>query len=67
MTTLNYQPALAAPRLGAGMQVRLSLMMFLQFAIQGAWLPLLFAYLNEYRLFSGPQVGWLAAAAIRRA
>ncbi|HEY7119423.1 MAG TPA: MFS transporter [Tepidisphaeraceae bacterium] len=48
MTTLNYQPALAPPALRPGLQIRLSLMMFLQFAIQGAWLPLLFGFLYNY-------------------
>jgi nucleoside transporter len=61
MTTLNYQPALATPRLGAGMQARLSLMMFLQFAIQGAWLPLLLPFLDKYRHFSDQEVGILGA------
>src|SRR3954447_19692581 len=51
-----------APRLAPpGIIPRLSAMMFLQFAIQGAWLPLLFQYFNEYRAFSATQVGWLLA------
>jgi nucleoside transporter len=51
-----------APRLAPpGIIPRLSVMMFLQFAIQGAWLPLLFQYFNEYRAFSATQVGWLLA------
>jgi nucleoside transporter len=55
---VSPQPVPAPPLI----KVRLSVMMFLQFAIQGAWLPLLFTFLNEYRGFSGPDVGWLAAA-----
>jgi nucleoside transporter len=43
----------AAPRLAPpGIIPRLSAMMFLQFAIQGALLPLLFRYFNEYRAMS---------------
>ncbi len=60
-TVLPYQAVLPAPRLEPGMQVRLSIMMLLQFAIQGAWLPLLFQYFNEYRQFEPSAVGWLLA------
>jgi nucleoside transporter len=59
---LNYSPYTGAPPLTVGMHARLSLMMLLQYAIQGAWLPLLFPYLNEFRGFSDSSVGWLAAA-----
>ena len=31
-------------------------------AIQGAWLPLLFPYLEEFRHFSNIQAGWIATA-----
>lgn len=43
--------------LSLGLNVRLSLMMFLQYAIWGAWLPLLFAFLSGYRGFTGTQIG----------
>ena len=36
---------------------RLSIMMFLQFAIWGAWLPLLWNYLSGHLGFDGPRIG----------
>ena len=36
---------------------RLSLMMFLQYAIWGAWLPLLWPYLSNHLKFSGADIG----------
>ena len=36
---------------------RLSIMMFLQFAIWGAWLPLLWNYLSGHLGFEGPRIG----------
>jgi len=38
-------PALAAPS-GAGLSVRLSVMMLLQYAVWGLWMPILAAYLG---------------------
>lgn len=38
---------------------RLSAMMFLQYAIWGAWLPLLYPFLTNHRGFSGNEVGHL--------
>src|SRR5688500_1664300 len=58
---LPYEPPVALPAAPSGLLARLSFMMFLQFAIQGAWLPLLFQYFNEYRRFDAPAVGWLLA------
>lgn len=40
---------------------RLSVMMFLEFAIQGAWLPLLFTFLNEHRGIEQGTVGNITA------
>jgi len=40
---------------------QLSLMMFLQFAIWGAWAPVLAAYLLGDLKFSGKQTGWIYA------
>lgn len=40
---------------------RLSLMMFLQFAIQGAWLPLLFGFLEHFRQIDQTTVGGILA------
>lgn len=40
-----------------GLKFRLSLMMFLQYAIWGAWLPLLWDLLTQAKGFDGTQVG----------
>jgi nucleoside transporter len=45
-----------------GVKARLSLMMFLQYAIWGAWLPFLFSFLSEHRHMSGEQIGAMFAA-----
>ncbi len=47
---------------GSGIGRRLSVMMFLQYAIWGAWLPLLYPYLLGHRGFSLDQVGMILAA-----
>ncbi len=36
-------------------------MMFFQYAIWGAWLPILFPFLQDYRKFSGEQIGTMFA------
>lgn len=41
---------------------RLSVMMFLQYAIWGAWLPFLWSFLQDYRGFEGPAIGHMFAA-----
>lgn len=51
-----------APRLEPGLQLRLSLMMFLQYAIWGAWLPILYPFLMGYRGFTADQCGVILAA-----
>ncbi|MCA9283464.1 MAG: MFS transporter, partial [Phycisphaerales bacterium] len=43
--------------LSLDLNVKLSLMMFLQYAIWGAWLPLLYTFLSGYRGFTGTQIG----------
>ena len=45
-----------------GIKARLSVMMFLQYAIWGAWLPFLFSFLSEHRHMSGEQIGYMFAA-----
>jgi nucleoside transporter len=40
-------------------KVKLSIMMFLQYAIWGAWLPLFFAFLTGHRHLTGEQAGML--------
>ena len=52
--------ALAAPV--PALRARLSLMMFLQYAIWGAWLPILYPFLLGHRHFTLDQVGWILAA-----
>jgi nucleoside transporter len=61
MTTLNYDAPVAdqKPPTPIGTLVLLSVMMFLQFAIQGAWLPLLFGFLNDYRKIDQETVGYI--------
>lgn len=48
-----------APPLSLGLNVRLSMMMFLQYAIWGAWLPLLFTFLFVHRGFTPTEAGWM--------
>ena len=55
-------PSVPAPRMGLGLGTRLSLMMFLQYAIWGAWLPLLYPFLKNYRDFNDAEIGWLFMA-----
>src|SRR5258708_4213105 len=43
------------------LNVKLSLMMFLQYAIWGAWLPLLWSYLSGPLQFSPKQIGTMFA------
>lgn len=52
----------SAPRLGTGLRVKLSLMMFLQYAIWGAWLPFLFSFLDGYRNMPSHEIGHMFAA-----
>ena len=52
----------SAPPLSGSLNIRLSLMMFLQYAIWGAWLPFLWSFLSEHRGMEGPQIGRMFAA-----
>lgn len=57
--------ATTAPRMGLGLGSRLSVMMFLQYAIWGAWLPILYPFLLGYREFTLEQTGiCLSAGAV---
>lgn len=49
-----------APR-AAAVKPRLSVMMFLQYAIWGAWLPLLWPFLENVRGMTGEQIGHMFA------
>ena len=53
----NGSKGAETPALDGGLQVRLSLMMFLQYAIWGAWLPLLWDLLMNAKGFSETEVG----------
>ncbi len=41
---------------------RLSIMMFLQYAIWGAWLPVLYSFLSGHLQFTGTQIGYCFSA-----
>jgi nucleoside transporter len=43
------------------LRTRLSIMMFLQYAIWGSWLPILFPFLTGWRHFSLGECGWILA------
>jgi len=43
-------------------RTRLSIMMFLQYATWGAWLPILWSYLNGHLKFSDAQIGYCFSA-----
>ncbi len=47
----------SAPPMGLRLGARLSAMMFLQYAIWGAWLPLLWSFLHDHRGFEPGQIG----------
>jgi nucleoside transporter len=47
----------AAPPLSPALNAKLSLMMFLQYAIWGAWLPLLWPFLSGHRGFEAGEIG----------
>ncbi|MCA9320920.1 MAG: MFS transporter [Planctomycetes bacterium] len=51
-----------AERASTGLLARLSLMMFLQYAIWGAWLPILYNFLLGHRRFSLDEVGAILSA-----
>ena len=51
-----------APRMGLGLGSRLSFMMFLQYAIWGAWLPFLYVFLSSHLEFTGVEIGWMFTA-----
>ena len=52
---------MAAPRMSWSTAIRLWIMMFLQFAIWGAWLPILYPFLLGHRGFTLDQCGLILA------
>jgi len=50
------------PPLSSSLNVRLSAMMFLQYAIWGAWLPILYPFLMGHRAFTLEQTGMVLMA-----
>lgn len=48
--------------LSSGLRTRLSVMMFLQYAIWGAWLPFLWSFLSDHRGMNGDEIGYMFAA-----
>jgi nucleoside transporter len=54
--------AATARPLELGLNIRLSTMMFLQYAIWGAWLPFLWSFLSTHRGMSGDEIGNMFAA-----
>lgn len=65
MSDSNAAPALA----GGGPKIRLGIMMFLQYAVWGIWLPVLAIYLMGAKDtgglgFSGTDVGWILGVAM---
>src|SRR5687768_5240567 len=57
-TTAGLSPDAARP-LPLDVNVRLSIMMFLQYAIWGAWLPLMYLFVSVHRGFTPSQIGYL--------
>ena len=53
---MTSKPASAEP-LSGGLNFKLSTMMFLQYAIWGAWLPLLWPFLTQHRGLGAGEVG----------
>jgi nucleoside transporter len=45
--------------MNSAIRSKLSVMMFLEYVVWGAWLPLLSLYLNKYLHFTGIQIAWI--------
>ena len=59
--TSTQNPARTAAPLSTELNVKLSFMMFLQYAIWGAWLPILWPFLADHRGFTPDQIGTMFA------
>lgn len=51
-----------APPMGGKLGTQLSIMMLLQYAIWGAWLPIMYTFLKTHRGFTDGQIGWMFMA-----
>jgi len=58
MATATSTSTSPPPPLGMDVRVRLSVMMFLQFAVWGAWFVVFFGYLLKMG-FNGGETGWI--------
>jgi nucleoside transporter len=52
-------PEPRAPTMNSAIRAKLSVMMFLEYVIYGAWLPLLNLYLDKYLHFNGDEKAWI--------
>lgn len=59
---MSQSTAMPAPTGGLSIRMRLSMMMFLQYAIWGAWLPILYPFISGFRKFTDTQVSAVFAA-----
>ena len=59
--TAPISTGMIRPEPAPGIKFKLSIMMFLQYAIWGAWLPLMFPYFTEFRGFTAQQISVIAA------
>lgn len=59
MAVVSKPTVASAPPLEIGLRIQLSIMMFLQFAIWGAWFVSFFDYLLKGLNFSGGTSGWI--------
>ena len=61
-TAADRDEASSGQRTPSGLRVRLATMMFLQYFVQGCYLPILSVYLQESLGFSGRMLGYVGAA-----
>ena len=58
----DYDAPALATRTDPVLKVRFSLMMFLQYFVQGSYLPVVFLFVQDKLAFSSFQMGWFSAA-----
>ena len=62
MSEVSEAAAEKQTRSSLPLMIRLSVMMFLQYFIQGSYLPIASLYVQDTLGFSGRQVGWFGSA-----